>query len=200
MKNGTNKIVVAIDFSECSINAFLHSLAIAERSKSELILVWVEKTGNEAEKNVDKHIDHAKDAKAAFEILISKYQRRHPWTKISWKIRKGKIYKEITDEAKSAKAMMIITGTKGAAGFEEFWKGSNATKIISASTCPVITIWGGIDTTRPLKKIVLPIDSAGETRQKAPFTAEFAKWHRAEIYILKMYTSKLKTMRQTVDF
>lgn len=195
-----DKIVVAIDFSECSINAFLHSLAIAEHCKSELILVWVEKPANETEKNVDKPIDHPKDAEIAFQSLMAKYQHRYPWIKISWKIRKGKIYKEITAEAKSVNAILIITGTQGAAGFEEFWTGSHATKIISSSHCPVITIWGGIDTTRPLKRIVFPIDSAGETRQKAPFTGQIAKWHGAEIFILKLYTSKLKTMRQTLDF
>ena len=194
-----NKIVVAIDFSECSINAFLHSLAIAGRCKSELILVWVETKANETEKNVDKSVKHPKDAQAAFESLMAKYKYRHPGIKISWKIRKGKIYKEITAEAKSVNALMIVAGTMGAAGFEEFWTGSNATKIISSSNCPVITIWGGIDTTRPLRKILLPIDSAVETRQKAPFTGQIAKWHGAEVYILKLYTSRLKAVRQTLD-
>jgi nucleotide-binding universal stress UspA family protein len=195
-----NNIVVAIDFSECSINAFLHALPIAQYCKCDLVLVWVETKVTDTEKHENNLIHHPKDAQKAFESLISKYRYRYPWIKISWKIRKGKIYKEITAEAKSSKAMMIIAGTLGAAGFEEFWTGSNATKIISSSSCPVITIWGGIDTTRPLKKILLPIDSAMETRQKAPFTGYLAKQHKAEIHILKLYTSRLKALRQTLDF
>jgi nucleotide-binding universal stress UspA family protein len=94
---------------------------------------------------------------------------------------------------------LIVTGTHGASGFEEFWIGSNANKIVSSSYCPVITIRGGINFQRPLKRIVLPIDSAEETRQKSSFTGFIAKRHNAEIYILKLYTSKLKTMRQKVD-
>ena len=95
--------------------------------------------------------------------------------------------------------MLIVTGTHGASGFEEFWIGSNANKIVTSSHCPVITIRGGINIQRPLKRIVLPIDSAEETRQKSSFAGYIAKHHGAEIFILKCYTSKLKTMRQKVD-
>jgi nucleotide-binding universal stress UspA family protein len=194
-----NKIVVAIDFSDCSINAFLHALSIADHCNGHLILVWVEKATGEKEKFVDKVKDASKDVQAAFEDLIAKYQPGYPDVDITWKIRKGKIYKEITDEAKITKAMLIVTGTHGASGFEEFWIGSNANKIVSSSTCPVITIRGGINIQRPLDKIVLPIDSAEETRQKASFAGFIAKSHDAEVYILKLYTSKLKDMRHRVD-
>ena len=194
-----NKIVVAIDFSECSINAFLHALSIAENCDGELILLWVDKATSEKEKFVDKSKDSSSDVQTAFEDMIAKYQPEHPKVKISWKIRKGKIYLEVTGEAKSQKAMLIVTGTHGASGFEEFWIGSNANKIVSASTCPVITIRGGINIQRPLTKIVLPIDSAEETRQKASFTGYIAKRHQAEIIVLKLYTSKDKAMRHNVD-
>lgn len=194
-----NKIVVAIDFSDCSINAFLHAMSIAEHCSSELILLWVEKAIGEKDKFADKSGKDTREVQKAFEDLIAKYQPEHPGVVISWKIRKGKIYKEVTEEAKSVKAMLIVTGTHGASGFEEFWIGSNANKIVSSSHCPVITIRGGINIQRPLKRIVLPIDSAEETRQKASFTGYIAKKHSAEIYILKLYTTKMKAIRQKVD-
>jgi nucleotide-binding universal stress UspA family protein len=194
-----NKIVVAIDFSECSINAFLHSLSIADHCNGELILLWVQKAATEKEQYEDKSPDFSNDVAKAFEELIAKYQPDHPGVKISWKIRIGKIYKEVTGEAKAVKAMLIVTGTHGASGFEEFWIGSNANKIVSSSYCPVITIRGGINIQRPLQRIVMPIDSAEETRQKSSFSGYIAKQHGAEIFILKLYTSKLKTMRQKVD-
>ena len=194
-----NKIVVAIDFSECSINAFLHSLSIAEHCHGELVLLWVQKATADKEKYEDKPLDLSKDVQKAFEELIAKYHPEHPGVSITWKIRKGKIYKEVTEEAKAIKAMLIVTGTHGASGFEEFWIGSNANKIVSSSMCPVITIRGGINIQRPLKKILLPIDSAEETRQKATFAGYIAKRHDAEVFVLKLYTSKLKAIRQKVD-
>jgi nucleotide-binding universal stress UspA family protein len=95
--------------------------------------------------------------------------------------------------------MMIVVGTHGASGFEEFWIGSNANKIVAASPCPVITIRGGVDIKRPLSRIVLPIDSTLETRQKATFTGYLAKKHDAIVHILALYTTKVKAIRQNVD-
>lgn len=194
-----NKIVVGIDFSDCSVNALIHALSIADHCNGELILVWVQKSANEKEKFVDKTSDVTTDVKAAFEDMIAKYGPDHPNVKISWKIRTGKIYREITDEAKHVDAMLVVVGTHGASGFESFWIGSNANKIVSASICPVITIRSGINIKRPLTRIVMPIDSSDETRQKVKFTTQLAKLHKAEIFILKLYTSRLKDIRHKVD-
>lgn len=194
-----NKIVVAIDFSDCSINAFIHALSIAQHCDGELILLWVEKAASEKEKFAEKAQKSFKNVEEAFEDLVGRYQPDFPDVKITWKIRKGKIYKEVTAEAKSLGAMLIVTGTHGASGFEEFWIGSNANKIVSSSYCPVITIRGGISIQRPLTRIVFPIDSAEETRQKATFVSYLAKRHSATVYVVKMYTTKLKTIRQNID-
>jgi nucleotide-binding universal stress UspA family protein len=70
---------------------------------------------------------------------------------------------------------------------------------VSASSCPVITIRGGINIKRPLKRIVLSIDSTQETRQKSSFTAMLAKPHEADVFILKLYSTKAKAIRQNVD-
>jgi nucleotide-binding universal stress UspA family protein len=193
----SNKIVVAIDFMESSINAFQHALSIAQHCDSDIVLVWVNKPASQKEKFEGKAA--TEKVEKAFEELVAKYQPDFTRGKITWKIREGKVYKEVTDEAKALKAMLVVTGTHGAAGFEEFWIGSNANKIVSASTCPVITIRGGINIQRPLTRIVLPLDSTSETRQKATFTGYLAKRHKAEIFILKLYTTKVKAVRNNVD-
>ncbi len=195
-----NKIIVAIDFSECSINALLHALTVAEHCDGELVLLWVDKPAGEKDKFSDaKNGKTYSNVEKAFEELVTKYQTDFPGVKMTWKIRKGKIYKEVTAEAKELGAMLIVTGTHGASGFEEFWIGSNANKIVSASQCPVITIRAGINIQRPLERIVIPIDSAEETRQKASFVAYIARRHKAEVYVLKLYTSKVKAVRHSVD-
>ncbi|MCK9218851.1 MAG: universal stress protein [Bacteroidales bacterium] len=194
-----NKIIVAIDFSDCSINAFLHAISIAQHCQSDLILVWVDKSVDEKEKYIDRKKDPSQDVQKAFEELIAKYQPELPEGKISFVIRHGKVYKEVTAEAKTNKAMLIVVGTHGASGFEEFWIGSNANKIVAASSCPVITIRAGINIAKPLRKIVVPIDGAEETRQKASFTAYLAKRHDAEVFVIKLYTSKIKEVRKNVD-
>ncbi len=193
------RIIVAIDFSDCSINAFLHALTIAQKCGSDMTLVWVQKSPAEKDKFSGQFNDSTKDVKKAMDELIEKYKSELPNNTITYKVRTGKVYKEVTSEAKEARAMLIVVGTHGASGFEEFWIGSNANKIIASSSCPVVTIRGGINVQRPLTRIVFPIDSAEETRQKATFTSYIAKKHDAEVFMLKIYTSKIKAMRHNVD-
>jgi nucleotide-binding universal stress UspA family protein len=194
-----SKILVSIDFSDCSINAFVHALSIAKHCSSDLLLVWVEKPSSEKDKFEKQAGEPARDVKKQFEEMIGKYQPELPGNKITYKLRTGTIYKEIAKEAKDSKAMMVVAGTHGASGFDEFWIGSNANKIVSAAPCPVITIRAGINIMRPLKKIVLPIDRTLETRQKATFTGFLAKKHDAEVHILSLYTSKVKAIRRDVN-
>lgn len=194
-----SKILVAIDFSECSINAFLHALSLAQHCKNNLHLIWVNKSGSEKEKFSQSKPDPSLEVEKAFRELVAKYQPELPGNEITWVIRTGKVYLEVAAEAKSCKAMMVIAGTHGASGFEEFWIGSNANRIIAVSPCPVITIRGGINIRRPLTSIIMPIDSTLETRQKATFTGHLAKCHGATIHIVRMYTSKIKDIRSNVD-
>ena len=194
-----SKIVVAIDFSDCSINAFLHALSIAQHTKSDMILIWVQKAADHTDKFEKNGQVATNEVEMAFGDLIGKYQPELPDNKILWKIRTGKVYTEIPKEAKTDKAFLVVAGTHGASGFEKFWIGSNANRIVSACNCPVITIRGGINIKKPLKKILLTIDSTQETRQKASFTGLLAKSHDAEVFILKTYSSKMKELRQNVD-
>jgi len=194
-----SKIVVAIDFSDCSINAFLHALSIAQNTRSDMILVWVQKSAGHTDKFGVSQVDHTKKVEKEFQDLIEKYQPELPGNKITFRIRPGKVFTEIAEETRTNKAFMVVCGTHGAAGFEKFWIGSNANRIVSACTCPVITIRGGVNVSRPLKKIVMSVDSTQETRQKASFTAMLAKAHNAEIYIIKLYSTKTKAVRQNVD-
>ena len=193
-----NTIVVAIDFSESSMNAFRHALTIAQKCKTDLDVVWVRKSAEEKDK-FDTGGDPTKEVKTQFDELVAKYQPSLPGNKITCKIRTGKVYKEITDEAKDCKAMLVVTGTHGASVFVEFWIGSNANRIVSLSPCPVLSIRSGIDIQRPLERIVFPIDSTPETRQKAKFTGYLAKKFDAKIHILSLYTTKVKAVRRNVD-
>jgi len=192
-------IIVPIDFSDCSINAFMHALSIAKRSELDLVLVWVKKP----DENQVPFLDHSGDPKMAveaeFKKIIAKYQPELPASKIDFRIREGKVNKEIVQEAYDSAAFLIVVGTHGISGFEEFWIGSNAQKLVSESPCPIITIRGGIQISKELTRIVMPIDSTIETRQKVPFTSLIAKLFAAEVHILVLYTSKVQAERLQVE-
>ncbi len=193
------KIIVAIDFLDCSINALAHAASIANKAGADVELIWVNMPDNSKEifqVDADSMIT---EVEKRFKGLVEEYSPKMGSGKMTYKIREGKVYSEIVKEAEDIMADLIIVGTHGSSGFEEFWIGSNANKIVSASRIPIITIRGGIDILRPLTKIVLPIDSTVETRQKLPFTTELAKFCGAEVYVLSVYTTKISQVRYRVD-
>ncbi len=194
-----NRILVAIDFSDCSINALEHALTIADRANADVKLIWINKADSLKDifETVPKNINEAIGKK--FDELINKYQAGLEKCNIEYEIRKGKVYKEVVNAAEEWNADLIISGTHGASGFEEFWMGSNAYKMVSATKLPTITIRGGVDIDRTLKRIVLPIDSSVETRQKVPTTIKLAKLFDAEVFVLALYTTSVAEVRLKVD-
>ena len=193
------KIIVAIDFLDCSLNALAHAVSIAAKAEADIEMVWVNQPDHS--KEIFKCDPEAllAEVEKRFKTLIKDHSAELGKGKLTYQIREGKVYREIVGSATEAKADLIIVGTHGSSGFEEFWIGSNANKIVSSVHRPIITIRGGIDIQRSLNKIVLPIDSTVETRQKLPFTSELAKIHDAEIFVLSIYTTKVAAVRYKVD-
>ena len=193
------KILVAVDFSECSINALEHAITFAKKSDANLDMIFVVKP----ESSRDIFTEGADTLKAMvkdrFEEILEKYRPLMGKRKLGYIIRVGKVYKEIINEAEHKDVFLVMAGTHGSSGFEEFWIGSNAFRLVSALVKPVITIRGGVNVKRDLEKIVLPIDSTSETRQKVPFTAYIAKAFNAEVHILRVYSSKVQSVVRTVD-
>lgn len=193
------KILVAIDFLDCSLNALAHAVSIAAKAGASLEMVWVNMPDNSKEIFKCDPETMLKEVDKRFNELIALYTPVIGEGKMTYEVKDGAVYKEIVHAADDINADLIVVGTHGSSGFEEFWIGSNANKIVSATDKPIITIRGGIDIQRPLDKIVLPLDSTVETRQKLPFTAELAKIHDAEIFVLAVYTTKVSEVRYRVD-
>lgn len=192
-------IISAIDFSDCSINALEHAISIAAKSASNLLMLWVNNPNTtKTILSSDLSDDLLEEVEHQFTRLINKYEKDLPKSRLDYIIREGKVYREVVNQAKESDAWLIVAGTHGSSGFEELWIGSNANRIVSAAPCPVITIRTGIHVERELKKIVLPMDSTMETRQKVPFTADLAKMFDAEVHILAVYTTTIENVRGTV--
>ena len=190
------RIVVGIDFSDNSINALMHAISIAKRANMSVTMVWVDHIDYTKEIfSVDP--SHRLDAVAKqFNEIIKEHEGC--CNNIDFVVRKGKIYREICDVAEELNAYLIVVGTHGLSGFEEFWSGSNANRIVSASDIPVITIRGGVDISHNLDKIVLPLNSTKVTREKIPVTAELAKYFDSEVHILGLQTSSQNDIRYRI--
>jgi nucleotide-binding universal stress UspA family protein len=188
------KILVPIDFSGDSINALEHAITIANTMGSDIRMVHVKKSKSFDVPfyYTDVNLTEGKSLEDFFKMIINKYKASFKG-KFDYKIREGKIYREITNQAKYDDTDLIIMGTHGVSGFEELWMGSNAFRVVSNAPCPVMTIRKGC-TRKVIKKIVLPIDLSSETRKKVPVAAELAAKFGATIHVLSIAESSAKSV------
>jgi nucleotide-binding universal stress UspA family protein len=191
----SKRIVVGIDFSECSLNALEHAVSIAKHAKAGITMVWANHLDYSKEIFASEPDNLQDEVKRRFLALTKKYDPILKEAGIDFYIEKGKVYKAICDVAKRLDAFLIVVGTHGSSGFEEFWIGSNANRIVSSSKLPIISIRAGVDSSKDIKTIVMPLDSTVVTRQKAAITALIAKYFNAEVHILGLLTSSLDDIR-----
>lgn len=192
------KILVGMDFSQGALNALDYAIEVAKNTQSEITLVWIEPETHDklmpGEKNEIRH-----EAKLDLQKIIAQKQEQDSGLKFSYKQKRGKIFLEMASAAESTNADLVIIGTHGIGGFEEFWVGSNAFKIISYCPCPVISVRTDFTRGGEIKKIILPIDDTRDTTSKVPMAAHLAGAFNAEIDILGVYESDLASIRRKTD-
>lgn len=185
MKN----IIIPIDFSEDSQKGIELALLFARKQYTNIQLVYVQKKSSDY--NSPGYFEEEKKwAEKKFKEILAKFEpRMENDSKLRYIIKSGKIYKEIVSQVESYKEAMVIASTHGASGFEEFFMGSNAFKIISATERPVLTTRTG-SIPEDIRNIVMPLDVTIDTRQKVPITAELAELFGAEVHIITVSSSR----------
>ncbi len=191
-------VILGMDFSEGAMNALHFAINVSNKINANLMMVWVDK-GNSTNTVYSNAFDPRLEAKKRFEAIVEEYKDELTGGKFLYKMRNGKVHKELTNQAKYHDATLIIVGTHGTSGFDEFWMGSNAYKIVANAQCPVITLRYDEDYNKPINNILLPLDSTRETRQKVPFVAFLAKCFNATVQILSVYSSNVASIRDLVD-
>lgn len=192
-------IIVAIDFSKGSLHALDYAIEFANHVESNLMMVWVNNQLSQ-EPFTGESNQFKDEAVKNFEDLMETRKDKLKYGKLTYKMRRGKVYQEIASQAKSINAGLIIAGTHGVTGYEEFWIGSNAYRIVSYAPCPVITVRYDFNIKKEgIKSIVLPIDSSSDTRQKIPYAVHLAKAFNADIHLVAIYSTSLKSMQRRVE-
>jgi len=192
-------ILVAIDFSKGSIHALEYAIELANLAQSNIIMVWIDNQSIQEVTFAAETSELREDAKKNLEELVHAYKGKLKPGKITFKIRKGKVYQELSAQAKQCECTLLVTGTHGITGFEEYWIGSNASRVVAYAPCPVISVKFNYEINRGYRRILLPLDHTSQTIQKAHFTVSLAQLSGADINILALNTSKLRTMQRVVE-
>jgi len=194
------RIIVGMDFSKGSLSALKYALRFASQSNMDIRMVWVDKLAS-SETIFSHHSDNKgrTEAKLGFGKLIDKYSKKEGLGKLDYKLLKGKVWDQLSKHAEDFKADVIIVGTHGITGYEEYWIGSNANRIILYAKCPVISVKYNYDEDHGINKIIVPIDNTSDTIQKLPYTVKLAKVFNSEVILLGIYTTSLKSVNRKVD-
>jgi len=187
MKN----LIVPVDFSKESLAGLDLAMLFAEKRQTKVQMVYVQKKSSDY--NSPGYFKEEKAfAEKEFKKIVTKYSPKlKNDSELKYIIKSGRIYREIVGQVESFDDSMVVASTHGASGFEEFFIGSNAYKIISATHQPVMTI-RSIKAPSEIKKIVMPIDLTLDSRQKVPYTIEMAQLFNAEVHIITVSSSKSK--------
>jgi nucleotide-binding universal stress UspA family protein len=193
-------IIVAVDFSNTSIHAVDYAVSMANKMKSDIFLIWVDKLNPQESVYPDTSNENRNEAKKRFEELIGEYSRKlSKGLSMDYKLKKGRIHREVDNLARLTNAELIVTGAHGISGYEEYWIGSNAYKIVSYTTSPVITVRHDFAVPKTLQRILVPMDGSNETLQKIPFVVKLATLFKSEIHLVTTHSSHLKSIQRITE-
>ncbi len=192
MKN----IIVPLDFSELSLKGLDLAIILAAKYKAGIQVVHVLKdSGNEYKSDSDKETREVNERLAE---LTSRYSSGSGGIRITSIVKHGKVHQQVVDQADAYDDAIIVMSTHGGSGFEQLFIGSNAFKIISSTTRPVISLRGE-KVPGTIRKIILPLDVTNETREKVPFTAALAVLFKAEVHVVTVTSAQVEDINRKIE-
>ena len=141
-KRGVKTILVPIDFSDCSQDAFRYATMVAKTFDAEIVLVHVIDTMDYfVSESVNWSEVYARleaIVKPLMEQNIGEADKKGVATK--GELIQGVPYDQIVKKAREVKANLIVMGTHGRTGIKHLLIGSVAERVVRTASCPVLTV------------------------------------------------------------
>ena len=188
-------ILVPTDFSEQAEKATAIAAKLAEKTKCSIILLhviednaisMVSYIGEIAMPEIDDRLYIYKlieKAKYKFKELRDKY----PGVTIQEEIKIGNPYYGVQEIIKDFEIDLILMGTKGSSGMQEFLVGSNAEKVVRHAKCPVLTVHDNIDEFK-LNKVAFATDGNGMGGDHLTVIKTLREYFDFELYLVRVNT------------
>ncbi|MGZ3883078.1 MAG: universal stress protein [Bacteroidia bacterium] len=199
----SHKILIPIDFSETSLLAIKHGAFMAQLTKGNVHLMHVINKHYESYVIIGQPvmldaISKISDTVTAKLNEIAEEIRKDYGVTVNCIVAEGNPTSEIIRTARELKASLIVMGTHGYSPLEELVIGSNALKVITKGSSPVMAM--SEQATRfGYKNILLPIDTSEHTRQKVVYTLELAKSFSAHVHCVGIIADDEPTKKGPMD-
>lgn len=190
------RVLVPIDFSETSLNALKHGIAIANRLQSNLRVLHV-RTGSHYAPEFAKDVVEVRlndRIESWMSWIFNEYGSQYnvPGGKMDYRVREGSVVQQIANQALYDDTTIIVMGSHGISGFTDRWIGSNAYRLVVNAPCPVLVLRHDMSYDSNFSKIVIPLDLKKSSRKKLPIVAGVAKLFNASVILVGMRQTKLK--------
>lgn len=141
-----SNILIAVDGSNCSMNAVKKGIELAKDLSAKVMLLSVVDITNMIDTSavggiIDKDVEsvYKEEANAVAEKAMKKY----PYDKTTKIVEEGIAKEAINSIAEERKADLIIMGTHGRTGLNHLFMGSVAEYVVRHSKIPVMVVTSG---------------------------------------------------------
>ena len=136
------RILVPVDFSDCSLDALEYAVGMAQQAKASVMLLHVLEPVSYGLDFDLGHIRSREDVRASWtkrlEELAATHQ--HPNVPVEFRLRGGVPVDSILDSAQTLPCDLIVMGTHGRRGISHALSGSVAEAVLRKAHCPVIAV------------------------------------------------------------
>lgn len=195
------KILVPVDFSDCSRNAMKYAIGIAQNSNTELHFVHLVEldysfTGGSAlgakfsnPEDNEKPIGQIKDVFAKADDLLADIISDHnPDLKHVSVVLEGDLIGEVMNYVEENEIDLVVMGSHGQRGLNTMLLGSNAQKMIRYSKVPVIIVKETAETGN-FKKITYTSDFKEENlNESLNYVQSISKFYSSSLHLLYINT------------
>lgn len=191
------KILVPYDFSQVATYALNFACQIADKwdAKIEMIHV-IEHPTPDSFKTIGMQYDDPMEQvymKKIIDMIREKLtdvvvdNAGYEEDRLFFKIQIGNPFHNVIDEIVEEKVDMVVVGTEGAEGLNEFFVGSNAEKIVRKASCPVIAIKNKV-AIESINNIVFASDFMRADDEFTDHLKNLQKLFGAKLHIVKINT------------
>ncbi len=136
------RILVPVDFSDCSLDAFKYAVVVAQQAQASLMLLHVLEP---VSYGLDFDLGHFRSREDVRETWTKRLEelaatQQHPDMVVEYRLRGGFPADSILDAAKTLPCDLIVMGTHGRRGISHTISGSVAEAVLRKAHCPVIAV------------------------------------------------------------
>jgi nucleotide-binding universal stress UspA family protein len=134
------RILVPVDFSDCSLDALEYAVVVAQQAKASLMLLHVLEP---VSYGLDFTFHESRQSESStwtkrLEELVASHQHTH--VPMDFRLRGGLPPDSILDSAQTLPCDLIVMGTHGRRGISHALSGSVAEAVLRKALCPVLTV------------------------------------------------------------